>query len=74
MLTKKLEAYSKISTFYTKKYSCAEQLQVKYEKLLSQCDEKDARIKELEHENKRLKYCLVKLRETVTDMIGDNKN
>ena len=46
---------------------------VKYEKLLTECDEKDARIKELEHENKRLKICLIKLRDTATDMIGDNK-
>ena len=46
---------------------------VKYEKLLSQCDEKDERIKELEHENKRLRLCLTNLRDTVTDMIGENK-
>ena len=50
-----------------------ERYKAKYEKLLSQCDEKDARIKELEHENKRLKFCLTRLRDTVTDMIGDNK-
>ena len=46
---------------------------VKYEKLLTECDEKDARIKELEHENRRLKICLIKLRDTAADMIGDNK-
>lgn len=48
-----------------------EKYKIKYEKLLKQCDEKDARIKELEHENKRLKFSLIKLRDTVTDMIGD---
>ncbi len=51
-----------------------ERYKAKYEKLLNQCDEKDARIKELEHENKRLKFCLARLRDTAADMIGDNKD
>ena len=57
-----------------KRETLAERYKVKYEKLHSQCAEKDARINELEHENKRLKFCLIKLRDTVTDMIVDNKN
>ena len=51
-----------------------ERYKIKYEKILKKYDEKDVRIKELEHENKRLLFCLIKLRDTVTDMIGDNKN
>ena len=47
-----------------------ERYKAKYEKLLNQCGEKDARIKELEHENKRLRFSLIKLRDTVTDIIG----
>lgn len=50
-----------------------EKYKAKYEKLLSQCDEKDARIKELEQENKRLRLCLINLRDTVSDMIGETK-
>ena len=50
-----------------------ERYKVKYEKLLSQCAEKDARIKELEQENKRLNFCLIKLRDTVADMINGNR-
>ena len=57
-----------------KRETLAERYKVKYEKLHSQCAEKDARINELEHENKRLKFCLIKLRDTVIDMIVDNKN
>ena len=41
----------------------------KYDKLLKQCEEKDALIKELEHENKRLKACLIKLKEAVTNIL-----
>ena len=49
-----------------------ERYKIKYEKLLKQCDEKDVRIKELEHENNRLRFSLIKLRDTVTDMIADS--
>lgn len=42
----------------------------KYEKLLKECEEKDARIKHLERENKRLNMCLIKLKETLEDMIA----
>ena len=41
----------------------------KYDGLLKECDNKDARIKQLEHENKRLRFCLQKLRETAADML-----
>lgn len=40
-----------------------------YEKLLQQCTEKDARIKELEHENKKLLYSIARLRDSITDII-----
>ena len=40
-----------------------------YEKLLKECNEKKELIKQLEHENKRLAFCLIKLRDTITDMI-----
>lgn len=43
----------------------------KYEKLLKECEEKDERIKHLENENKRLNRCLIKLKETLEDMIGE---
>ncbi len=41
----------------------------KYEKLLQECAAKDARIKELEHENKKLLFSLSKLRDRITDII-----
>lgn len=41
----------------------------KYEKLLQEYVEKDARIKELEHENKRLMFGLMRLRDTITDIV-----
>ena len=50
-----------------------EKYKAKYERLLSQCDEKDARIKELEQENKRLRLCLINLRDIVSDMVGETK-
>lgn len=42
---------------------------VKYEKLLQESMVKDARIKELEHENKRLMLSLTKLKDTITEII-----
>ena len=43
----------------------------KYESLQKESAEKDERIKHLEHENKRLRFCITKLRDTAADMIGD---
>ncbi len=45
----------------------------KYEELLRQSTEKDARIKELEHENKRLLYSLCGLRDTITEIISGSE-
>ena len=47
-----------------------EDFKSKYEQLLQECSNKDARIKQLEHENKRLKFCIQKLRDTASDMLG----
>ena len=44
-------------------------LKEKYDRLLEECNGKDARIKQLEHENKRLKYCIQKLRDTADAMV-----
>lgn len=52
-----------------KRRSQEEKYREKYEKLLQQCTEKDARIKELEHENKRLLFSLSKLRDSMTEII-----
>lgn len=41
----------------------------KYDKLLQECKNKDDRIQQLEHENKRLRFCLQKLRDTASDML-----
>ena len=41
----------------------------KYDKLLDECNEKDDRIKQLEHENKRLRFCIQKLRDTADAMV-----
>lgn len=45
-------------------------LQEKYDRLLQECGDKDARIKQLEHENKRLKFYIQKLRDTAADLLG----
>lgn len=55
------------------KNNSEEKLKVKYDKLLAESENKDARIKHLEHENKRLRFCLQKLRDTAADMIKDNE-
>lgn len=44
----------------------------KYEKLVLECKEKDELIKDLQHENKMLYFCLQKLRDTASDML-ENK-
>ena len=43
---------------------------LKYDKLLKECADKDERIKQLEHENKRLNFCLINLKDTITEMIN----
>lgn len=45
----------------------------KYDQLLRECANKDAAIKQLEHENKKLRFCLQKLRDTASDMLGDKE-
>ncbi len=54
----------------TKKEKSEESFKTKYGKLLQECEVKDARIKQLEHENKRLEFCIQKLRDTASDMLG----
>ena len=44
---------------------------IKYDRLLKECAEKDERIKTLEHENKRLRFALARLRDTVSDILGE---
>ena len=46
-----------------------ETYKAKYEQLIKECNEKNDRIKQLEHENKRLLSCLQKLRDTAADML-----
>lgn len=53
-----------------KKVNQEEKYKVKYERVLKESDEKDARIKQLEHENKRLRFCIAKLRDTASEMLG----
>ena len=43
----------------------------KYDALQKECADKDERIKHLEHENTRLRFCITKLRDTAADMIGE---
>lgn len=45
-------------------------LREKYDRLLQECGDKDERIKQLEHENKRLKFYIQKLRDTAADLLG----
>lgn len=45
----------------------------KYDCLLQECRDKDAVIKQLEHENKKLRFCLQKLRDTASDMLADKE-
>ena len=46
----------------------------KYDHLLQECAEKDAAIKRLEHENKKLRFCLQKLRDTASAMLADKES
>ncbi len=50
-----------------------ENFKEKYDKLLQECNNKDARISQLEHENKRLKFCIQKLRDTASGMLGSTE-
>ena len=54
----------------SRKESREDEYKEKYEKLLSECRQKDAHIKELELENKRLSICLAKLRDIAADAIS----
>jgi hypothetical protein len=47
-----------------------ESFQSKYHQLLRECGNKDARIKQLEQENKKLKFYIQKLRDTASDLLG----
>lgn len=47
-------------------------LKEKYDRLQVDCDEKDSRIKQLEHENRKLRFCLENIRDSADAMIRDN--
>ena len=47
-----------------------EKLKARYDKLQKECTEKDERIKQLEHENKRLRFSLKKLADAVDDVMN----
>lgn len=49
-------------------------LREKYEKLLDECNEKNARIKELEQDNRKLRFCLQRLRDAADAMIRDEES
>lgn len=49
-------------------------LRDKYDRLLADCSEKDAKIRELERENRRLVFCIKKLRDTAAGMIGNTES
>ena len=46
-----------------------EKYKEKYEKLLKECEDKDIRIKLLEQDNKKLRFCLQNLRDTVSEIL-----
>ena len=48
----------------------AEDIRAKYGALVQECGSKDERIRQLEHENRRLRFCIQKLRDTASDMLG----
>ena len=52
-----------------KKSSQEEKYKEKYDKLLRESADKDARIKQLEHENKKLRIFLQNLRDSVSNVI-----
>lgn len=47
-----------------------EKYKIKYDRLLKECSEKDARIKNLEHENKRLRFAIARLRDTASEILA----
>lgn len=47
-----------------------DRLQEKYDRLKADCDEKAARIKQLEHENRKLRFCLKNIRDSADAMIS----
>ena len=55
-----------------KKAKQEDKYKAKYEKALKECSEKEARIKQLEHENKKLKLCIANLRDTASKMLKAN--
>ena len=55
-----------------KKISREDKYKVKYEKLLKDFSEKEARIKRLEHENKKLKFSIAKLRDAASEILEGN--
>ena len=55
-----------------KKISREDKYKVKYEKLLKDFSEKEARIKQLEHENKKLRFSIAKLRDAASEILEGN--
>ena len=53
----------------TRREKQEEKIKAKFDKLMEECEEKDERIKQLEHENKHLKFCLRKLKDTISEML-----
>ena len=43
----------------------------RYEKLKKECEEKSEKIKQLEHENKKLRFFLSKLRDSISELIAE---
>ena len=41
----------------------------KFEKLQKECDEKAEKIKQLEHENKRMRFFLAKMRDSISEIV-----
>ncbi len=54
----------------TKKESSEESFKEKYDKLQQECALREEKIRQLEHENKRLRFCLQRLRDTASDMLS----
>lgn len=54
-----------------KKVTQEAKYKIKYDMLLKECAEKDAKIKSLEHENKRLRVAISKLRDTASEILGE---
>lgn len=55
----------------SKKEKQEEIYKAKYDKLQKECQEKDEKIKQLEHENKRLRFFILKLRDTASGMLNE---